>query len=96
MSLQEEIDKTRQDIRTDGYSMSIGEWISLYEKNEIDIHPDFQRFFRWSDHQKSTFIESILLGIPIPPIFVSQRNDGIWDVIDGLQRLSALPPIWGK
>jgi len=90
MPLQEEIDKTRQDIRTDGYPMSIGEWISLYEKNEIDIHPDFQRFFRWSDHQKSTFIESILLGIPIPPIFVSQRDDGIWDVIDGLQRLSTI------
>jgi hypothetical protein len=90
MSLQEEIDKTRQEIRTDGYSMSIGEWISLYEENEIDIHPDFQRFFRWTDHQKSTFIESILLGIPIPPIFVSQRDDGIWDVIDGLQRLSTV------
>lgn len=90
MPLQEEIDKTRQEIRTDGYSMSIGEWISLYENNEIDIHPDFQRFFRWSDYQKSTFIESILLGIPIPPIFVSQRNDGIWDVVDGVQRLSTI------
>ena len=90
MSLQKEIDKTRQEIRTDGYLMSIGEWISLYENNEIDIHPDFQRFFRWSDHQKSTFIESILLGIPIPPIFVSQRDDGVWDVVDGVQRLSTI------
>ena len=90
MSLQDEIDKTRQEIRTDSYSMSIGEWISLYERSEIDIHPDFQRFFRWSDHQKSTFIESILLGIPIPPIFVSQREDGVWDVVDGVQRLSTI------
>ena len=90
MSLQDEIDKTRQEIRTDSYSMSIGEWISLYERSEIDIHPDFQRFFRWSDHQKSTFIESILLGIPIPPIFVSQRDDGVWDVVDGVQRLSTI------
>lgn len=90
MPLQEEIDKTRQEIRTDGYLMSIGEWISLYQNNEIDIHPDFQRFFRWSDHQKSTFIESILLGIPIPPIFVSQRDDGVWDVVDGVQRLSTI------
>lgn len=90
MSLQDEIDKTRQEIRTDGYSMSIGEWISIYERSEIDIHPDFQRFFRWSDHQKSTFIESILLGIPIPPIFVSQRDDGVWDVVDGVQRLSTI------
>jgi uncharacterized protein with ParB-like and HNH nuclease domain len=90
MSLQDEIDKTRQEIRTDSYSMSIGEWISLYESSEIDIHPDFQRFFRWSDHQKSTFIESLLLGIPIPPIFVSQRDDGVWDVVDGVQRLSTI------
>ena len=90
MSLQEEIDKTRKEIRTDGYLMSIGEWISLYEKEEVDIHPEFQRFFRWSDHQKSTLIESILLGIPIPPIFVSQREDGVWDVIDGVQRLSTI------
>jgi len=87
MSLQEEIDKTRQEIKTDGYSISIAEWISLYEQKEIDIHPEFQRFFRWSEQQKSTFIESILLGIPIPPIFVNQRNDGVWDVIYGLQRL---------
>lgn len=90
MPLQEEIDKTRQEIRTDDYSMSIGELISLYQSNEIDIHPEFQRVFRWSDHQKSTFIESILLGIPIPPIFVSQRNDGVWDVVDGVQRLSTI------
>ncbi|MBV6627135.1 MAG: hypothetical protein KI793_30060 [Rivularia sp. (in: Bacteria)] len=35
MLLQEEIDKTRQEIRTDGYSMSIGEWISLYQNDEM-------------------------------------------------------------
>ncbi|MBS0018277.1 MAG: DUF262 domain-containing protein [Arthrospira sp. SH-MAG29] len=90
MSLQAEIDKTRQEIKTDSYSMSIGELISLYEHDEIDIHPEFQRVFRWSDKQKSTFIESILLGIPIPAIFVNQRDDGIWDVIDGVQRLSTI------
>lgn len=90
MSLQEEIDKTRKEIKTDSYSMSIGELINLYENNEIEIHPDFQRFFRWTNYQKSTFIESIILGIPVPPIFVTQREDGVWDVVDGLQRLSTI------
>ncbi len=92
MSLQDEIDTARSDIRTDGYPMSISELMSLYdnEEAEIDIHPEFQRFYRWSDTQKSMLIESILLGIPIPPIFVSQREDGVWDVIDGLQRLSTI------
>jgi Protein of unknown function DUF262 len=96
MGLQEEIDSMRQDIRVDAYSMSIGEWISLYENQELDIHPEFQRFFRWSDSQKTSFIESILLGIPIPPIFVSQRDDGVWDVVDGVQRLSTIYEFVGK
>lgn len=90
MPLSQEISVARKDIRTDEYQMSIGEWASLYEGGELDIHPEFQRLFRWSDEQKSNLIESILLGIPIPPIFVSQRGDGVWDVIDGLQRLSTI------
>ena len=40
--------------------------------------------------QKSNLIESILLGIPVPPIFVSQNEKNLWDVIDGLQRLSTI------
>jgi Protein of unknown function DUF262 len=95
MALIDEIDSRRREIRTDGYAMSIGEWISLYENNELDIHPEFQRFFRWSDTQKTNLIESILLGIPLPPIFVSQRPDGVWDVVDGLQRLSTIFQLLG-
>lgn len=90
MSLVEQINKKRKEIKTDGYPMSIGEWISMYERDELDIHPEFQRFYRWSLSQKTALIESILLGIPLPPIFVSQRGDGVWDVVDGLQRLSTI------
>jgi Protein of unknown function DUF262 len=90
MALQEEIDKTRAEIRSDGYAISVSEWMSIYEKGELDIHPEFQRFFRWSLRQKSRLIESLLLGIPIPQIFVAQRADGVWDVVDGLQRLSTI------
>jgi len=90
MTLVEEINEKRKEIRTDGYPMSIGEWISLYENKEVDIHPEFQRFFRWTPQQKSNLIESLLLGIPLPPVFVSQREDGVWDVVDGLQRLSTI------
>ena len=90
MTLDREIEDKRAEIRSDGYPMSIGELINLYRDGELDIHPEFQRFYRWSDEQKSKLIESILLGIPIPSIFVSQREDGVWDVIDGLQRLSTI------
>ena len=90
MSLQDEIDAKRREIQTEGYPMSIGEVMNLYRDEELDIHPEFQRFFRWSVKQKSRFIESLLLGIPIPSIFVNQRDDGVWDVVDGLQRLSTI------
>ncbi|WP_437976292.1 DUF262 domain-containing protein [Sorangium sp. So ce295] len=90
MGLKEEIDRGRSTIHTDGYPMSIGELLSLYRDGELDIHPEFQRFFRWNDLQKSRLIESLLLGIPIPSIFVAQRKDGVWDVVDGLQRLSTI------
>ena len=90
MALSMEVDERRKEIRTDGYPMSISEWVSLYENDEIDIHPEFQRIYRWNDTQKTNLIESLLLGIPIPSIFVSQREDGVWDVVDGLQRLSTI------
>jgi hypothetical protein len=90
MGLQEEIIFKKKDISTDGYPMSIGELINLYKDKELDIHPEFQRFFRWKPVQRTKLIESILLGIPIPSIFVSQRKDGVWDVVDGLQRLSTI------
>lgn len=76
--------------------MSIGEVLSLYRDRDIEIHPEFQRIFRWKPEQKSKLIESILLGIPIPPIFVSQRTDGVWDVIDGVQRLSTILEFMGE
>ncbi len=90
MALQDEIEKAKKEIVADGYDMSIGEIMSLYKEKEIIINPDFQRLFRWTQTQKTRFIESLLLGIPIPPIFVFQNEDGVWELIDGLQRLSTV------
>jgi hypothetical protein len=70
--------------------MSIGELTNLYREGELDVHPEFQRIYRWDDDQKSRLIESILLGIPLPSIFVAQTESGTWDVIDGVQRISTI------
>ena len=90
MALEDQIASRAKEIHTDGYPMSIGEVLSLYNDGDMDIHPEFQRIFRWDEDQKSRLIESLLLRIPIPPIFVSQRPDGVWDIIDGVQRLSTI------
>lgn len=88
MSLADEINAKSKEIHSDSYSMSLGEIANLYKDGELILHPEFQREFRWTEEQKSNLIESVLLGIPLPPIFVVQEEGGIWDVIDGLQRLS--------
>lgn len=90
MSLENEIVKARKKIVSDGYDMSFGEVINLYRDDELKINPEFQRLFRWDNTRKTRFIESILLGIPIPPIFVFQDDEGKWELIDGLQRLSTI------
>ncbi len=90
MGLNEEIKENAKKVHTNEMKMSIGEIINLYDDGDIIIRPEFQRLFRWEIDQKSKFIESILIGIPIPPIFVQQLDDGRWEVIDGLQRLSTI------
>lgn len=90
MALKEEIAERSKEIITDNYSMSVGELVSMYKEGDLEIHPEFQRFYRWTDSQKSRLIESFLLNFPVPPIFVYQRPDGVWDVVDGLQRVSTI------
>jgi len=94
--LYDRVVERAREIRTDAYSMSIGEVISLYRDGDLEIHPEFQRIFRWDIDQRSRLIESILLGIPIPTVFVAQREDGVWDVIDGVQRLSTILEFVGE
>lgn len=95
MALIDEINQKSKEIHTDEYSISIGELVNMYKDGDLNIHPEFQRFFRWTDSQKTRLIESFLLNIPVPPIFISQRNDGIWEVIDGLQRVSTILQFMG-
>lgn len=95
MTLEKELARARKDVVTDGYEMSLGEIVSLYRDGELQISPAFQRYFRWDAGRKTRFIESLLLGIPIPPIFVFQTNEGAWELVDGLQRLSTILEFMG-
>lgn len=89
-TLQDQIDKMSKSIKTDNYPMSIGELAGLYRDGDLNISPIYQRLFRWDIDQQSALIESILLDIPIPPIYVFQDEDGKWSLIDGQQRLSTI------
>lgn len=60
----------------------------MYKNGELIIRPEYQRLFRWDEGTQSRFIESLILEMPIPPIFVMERDEGRYELIDGLQRLS--------
>jgi len=60
------------------------------ENDEGEIYiPEYQRELVWSDKRKSKFIESIILGIPIPYIFFADV-DGRYEIVDGSQRIRTL------
>ena len=90
MDISSEIQKYRQEIKSERMDMSFGEIINMYRDKEIIISPEYQRAFRWDEQRQSDFIESILLGIPFPSIFVATNPDGKWELIDGLQRVSTV------
>jgi uncharacterized protein with ParB-like and HNH nuclease domain len=94
-TLIKEIEGKKTLFKTESYAMSIGELANLYQNGEIQINPAFQRLFRWTEGQKIKLIESIILGIPVPSIFVYQNPNGIWELVDGLQRVSTILQFMG-
>lgn len=85
----EESDFERE-IRTTAVDFSFGELLNLHNDREIIIRPEYQRLFRWSIEQRSRLVESIILGLPVPPIFLVEGADGVLELIDGLQRISSV------
>lgn len=94
--LEKEVSDERKRLSSDRLDISFGELINLYKNNELIIRPEYQRLFRWSEAQKTALIESILLSIPIPPIFVAEDTNGVWELVDGLQRVSTFISFFGE
>lgn len=86
-NLLREIEVVRKEIKTDNFSMAIRELVQVYRDGDLELFPSYQRLFRWEDDQKSRFIESLLMGMPTPPIFIAQTKGSKWTIVDGLQRV---------
>lgn len=94
-NLEDKIIEQRNTLKTDRLDMSFGELMNMFEDKDIIITPEYQRVFRWSTFQQTRFIESILLDFPIPAIFVAEDDNGKWELVDGLQRLSTVFSFFG-
>ena len=88
--LQATVDRASIGVANESLDLSVSEIVNLHKSEDLTIDPEFQRLFRWEDEQQSRLVESLILGLPIPQIFLFQREDGVLELVDGLQRVSSV------
>src|ERR1700733_11231310 len=96
VQLIQAIDNKLEKVHTQSLDLSFNELLDMYSSNELDISPDYQRLFQWTLGAQSRFIESLLLEMPVPPIYVVEQEEGRYMLIDGLQRISSYLHLRGK
>ena len=70
--------------------LPLGTLAEMVERQGIDLTPGFQRRERWNAEKQSALVESFLLNVPVPPIYLAEEDDGTYSAIDGKQRLRAI------
>ncbi len=76
--------------RPDPQSITVEDLKSLMLRKRFLVRPSYQRYERITVQKASAIIESMILGINLPPIFVYERNDGVTEVVDGQQRILSI------
>jgi hypothetical protein len=89
-TLQVQLDEQRQRVDVDHFDIPVRELVRMVAEGELKTAPAYQRQFRWDAARESELVESLLLGLPVPPLFVATDKDGTWELVDGLQRVSTL------
>lgn len=80
----------QRDLLTSVLDYNLSSLSNLVRNKQIDLSPSYQRRNRWKDDRKSALIESFLMNVPVPPIFLNEDEYGRYSVIDGKQRLIAV------
>lgn len=77
-------------IRADAADAQVDSLHKRYTKQKLVVHPPYQRNYVWDAKKASLLIESVLMNIPVPMIYLAANSDGKVNVIDGQQRLTSL------
>ena len=88
--IETRFDKSQSDLVLQSSDFSLQGLREMVESEIIDLAPKYQRRERWDVHRQSELIESFLLNIPVPPIYLSEEEYGIYSIIDGKQRITAV------
>lgn len=91
--VQETIDfwtQKQRELVTASVDYNLSTLLTLTNDKIIDLSPSYQRRNRWDARRQSRLIESFLINVPIPPIFLNEDEIGTYSIIDGKQRLTAI------
>lgn len=83
-------------LLTEKSDRSLPDLVRMINSGSLNLSPKYQRYFVWKELQQSKFIESILLGIPVPTIFISENQNSTFEVVDGQQRLTTIKKFWNN
>lgn len=81
--------KAQSDLVLQSVDYPLSVFSMMQKQKNLDLNPDFQRRSRWDVLRRSQLIESFLLNVPVPPVYLAEESVGQYSVIDGKQRLSA-------
>ena len=85
-----DVPKEKRYLNTISYDYSVQYIYDLIKRGKIILEVPFQRNQIWKPDKSSSLIESIIMNVPIPPLYFAEEENGNWLVLDGLQRLSSI------
>jgi Protein of unknown function DUF262 len=88
--LNQQLGDHRRKVDFDTLDVMTQQLATMVASGSIDVAPAYQRQFRWDSTRRSQLIESLLLGIPVPSLFMATNRDATWELVDGVQRLSTI------
>ena len=90
LDIERRFEKSQNDLVLQSSDFSLHGLREMVDSSIIDLAPQFQRRERWDIARQSALIESFLLNIPVPPIYLSEEQYGVYSIIDGKQRITAI------
>ena len=85
-----DVPKEKRYLNTISYDYSVQYLYDLIKRGKIILEVPFQRNMIWKYDKASALIESVIMNVPIPPLYFAEEENGNWLVLDGLQRLSSI------
>lgn len=94
--LATQLQQQRRSVDFDTYDIATQQLVTMVDEKAIHVAPKYQRKFRWDNIRCSQLVESLLLGIPVPSLFMATNADSTWELVDGVQRISSLVKFCGN